>query len=193
MPLLGSDDQLPLRPERVLVAGTSGAGKTTLARRLAAAFELVHTETDALFHGPAWQPRSEFVADVERLVAQPRWVTEWQYHQVRPLLVANADLMVWLDYPRDLVMRRVISRTLWRRLLREELWNGNRERGLWRIFVDRDHIIRWAWRTHSSTATRVARVLEERPELTVVRLRSAAEAEDWLAMISGAYDVKATR
>lgn len=51
--MLCADDPLPGRSGRVLVAGTSGAGKTTLARRTAAVLDIPHIELDALYHGPA--------------------------------------------------------------------------------------------------------------------------------------------
>ncbi len=70
--------QLPAGVERVLVAGSPGAGKTTPARRLTARLDLTHTEMDALFHGPGWVPRQEFEADVDALLASGRWVTEYQ-------------------------------------------------------------------------------------------------------------------
>lgn len=181
VPLLNAADRLSFRPNRVLVAGTSGSGKSTLAARLAELFGTEHVEIDGLFHGPGWVPREEFVADVERFSSQPVWVTEWQYHTVRPLLAERADLLVWLDYRRHVVMRRVVARTLRRRVRNEELCNGNREQSLWRVFVDRDHIVRWAWRTHAATPRRVAELLEQRPELVVVRLRSPKECEAWVA------------
>lgn len=84
--LLGSDDVLPVRPRRVLVAGTSGSGKTTFAERIADAFELPHVEIDALFHGPGWRPRESFLVDVDAFSARDRWVTEWQYSAARDLL-----------------------------------------------------------------------------------------------------------
>ena len=79
---------------------------------------------------------------------------------MRPLLVARADLLVWLDLSRPVVLRRVVARTLRRRLRRrlrrQVLWNGNMEPPLRTIFTDREHIIRWAWSTHHDTARRVA-------------------------------------
>lgn len=181
MPILCSDLPLGFRPRRVAVAGTSGSGKTTFASRFGAALSLPHTEIDALFHGPAWTPRPEFHSDVERLVAQESWITEWQYREARPLIARHADLLVWLDYPAGLVMRRVILRTVRRSLTRETLWNGNREPALWRFFTDRDHIIRWAWRTRLRTEENVLVCAAERPELTIVRLRHPREAEAWLS------------
>ena len=45
-------------------------------------------------------PRPEFVDEVAALVAGEEWVTEWQYSVVRPLLLARAELLVWLDLTR---------------------------------------------------------------------------------------------
>lgn len=178
--LLGAGDLLPCRPERVLAAGTSGAGKSTLAARIAALLDLPYVEIDALFHGPDWAPRETFEDEVRVLAAGPAWVTEWQYAPARPLLLARADLLVWLDLSRPVVLRSVTVRTLRRRLGRQVLWNGNLEPPLRRIFFDRDHIVRWAWSTHPTTASRLAEVLERRPDLPVVRLRTRREADRWL-------------
>lgn len=179
MPLLGPDDPLPHRPRRVLVAGTSGSGKTTLARAVATALELPHVEIDALFHGPGWTRRPSFEADVRRFGAEPGWVTEWQYSAVRALLAERADLLVWLDLPRSVVLRQVVRRTLVRRLRREQLWNGNVESPLRTILTDRDHIVRWAWRTHAGTGPRVTDLRDRHPDLVVVRLRTRAEVSRW--------------
>lgn len=162
------------------MAGTSGSGKTTTAARIAAVLRVPHTEIDSLFHGPGWTPRPSFEADVHRVAAGPAWVTEWQYDTVREHLADRADLLVWLDLPRALVMRQVIRRTVIRRLRRETLWNGNREPPLWTIFTVPDNIIRWAWQTHHRSAERVRALVRERPELTVVRLSSRKEIDDWL-------------
>lgn len=180
MELLGPDDPLPGRPARVLVAGTSGAGKTTLAARIGAVRGIPHTEIDALFHGPGWVPRPSFEADVQALAAGPQWVTEWQYGAVRTLLADHADLLVWLDLPRRTVMLQVARRTLRRRLHRQELWNGNTEGPLWTVLTDPEHIVRWAWNTHSLTGPRVREAAERRPELAVVRLCSGADVEAWI-------------
>jgi adenylate kinase family enzyme len=184
VPLLAPDDPLPARPHRVLVAGTSGSGKTTLAARIGEVLGLPHVEIDALYHGPGWTPRAEFLAEVEAFTSSPAWVTEWQYSAVRPLLASRADLVVWLDLPRAAVMRQVTHRTLRRRWRREELWHGNVEQPLWTVLRDRDHIVRWAWRTHPKTERRVLALLADDPDRPVVRLRSHADAAAWLESLT---------
>jgi adenylate kinase family enzyme len=182
--LLGPEDPLPTLPRRILVNGSAGAGKTTLAAALGERLGLPHTEIDALFHGPGWRPRPEFLDDVRALAGQDAWITEWQYTTARPLLLARCDLMVWLNTSLPVAMWRVTRRTLRRRVRREQLWNGNREGPLWRVLTDREHIIRWGWSSHPRAAERVDEVLRERPELPVVRLRNSREVARWLDKLS---------
>lgn len=168
-------------PRRILVAGTSGAGKTTLARRISATHGVPHTELDALHHGPRWTPRPEFEADVRELAARDAWVTEWQYHRVRPVLLSRAELLVWLDLPVAVVMWQVVVRTVHRRLERTVLWNGNVEPPLSTFVTDRDHIVRWAWRTRHKLRGLDARVADVAPHVRVVRLRSRRDVERWVS------------
>lgn len=179
--LLGPDDPLPVLPRRILVNAGSGAGKTTLAVALGEQLGLPHTEIDALYHGPGWVPRTEFLDEVRALAASDEWITEWQYTEARPILLDRCDLVVWLDLPRRVTMWRASRRTLRRRLRREVLWNGNVEGPLRHVLTDPEHILRWAWSSHPRAAERIAEVLRERPELPVVRLRSDQDVARWRA------------
>ena len=151
---------LPPGVSRVLVAGSSGAGKTTMATALAARLGLPHTELDSLWHGPGWVPRPEFERDVETMLTTSRWVTEYQI----PLVVA-----------------RLLRRSVVRAATRRAYWNGNRESvAMWlhashplRIVLSREF---WAKRrrTEVELAGAAAR------GVVVVRLRGAQRARRWL-------------
>ena len=157
---LAWDDPLPARPRRILVTGTSGAGKTTLAAALVGPPRASRTPTSTgSTTAPAGCRAPSSPRTSPRSPRRDEWVTEWQYSAVRPLLLARADLLVWLDLTRARGDAQIVPRTLRRRLRRVELWNGNVEPPLWTILTDRDHILRWAWRTHPKTAARVHQVL----------------------------------
>ncbi|RNL79670.1 AAA family ATPase [Nocardioides marmorisolisilvae] len=177
--LLGPDDDLGFRPQRILINGASGSGKTTLGRSLGGQLGLPYTEIDGLFHGEGWVPRESFLDDVRELVASRAWITDWQYSEARAMLLERCELIVWLDYPRSRTMSRAIRRTLRRRFRREELWNGNREGPLRHFFTDPEHIVRWAWSSYPKVAQRVDAVLRDRPELPVVRLRDDGDIARW--------------
>ncbi|WP_426182667.1 AAA family ATPase [Microbacterium sp. TWP3-1-2b2] len=183
--MLSADDPLPFRPERVLIAGVTGVGKTSLAGRIAARWDLVHHELDALHHGPNWTPRPEFLDDVRAFAATDRWITEWQYTSkgTNEILPRRADLLLWLDYPFRIARRRLIRRTWKRRMFRTELWNGNVEPNLWHALTVRgdENILDWQKNTRTKWDERMPRIETEHPHLTIVRLRHPRETERWLA------------
>ena len=169
------------RVRRVVVVGVSGSGKSTVASALSRAMHAPHIELDALYHGPGWQPRDEFVVDVLRLIAAPTWVVDGNYQAIREQVWSSADTVVWLDLPRSVVMRQVIRRTVTRWALRAELWNGNRERA--RTWLRASHPIRWAWVKHPEYRETYARALAEpwTAHLTLHRLTTRPEVDAFLA------------
>ncbi|MDP3950395.1 AAA family ATPase [Microbacterium sp.] len=183
--MLSADDPLPFRPERVLIAGVTGSGKTTLARRLGQAWSLEHTEIDSLFHGPDWTPRPEFLDDVRAFAATERWVTEWQYtsKDTDEIMTPRAQLAIWLDYPYRVVRSRLIRRTLWRSILRTEMYNGNVEKPIWKLLATRDpeeNILAWQTKTRGFWTEKMPGVRERFPHLTIVRFSHPRETERWL-------------
>ncbi|MFB7250895.1 AAA family ATPase [Microbacterium sp. NPDC056234] len=143
---------------------------------------------DALFHGPDWTPRPEFLDDVRAFAAEDRWVTEWQYTSkgTDEILPPRAQLVVWLDYPYRVVRSRLLRRTLGRSILRTRIYNGNVERPIWRLVATRDpeeNILAWQTRTLGHWAERMPGIADDFPHLTIVRLRHPREADAWLARI----------
>ncbi|MDQ2836854.1 MAG: adenylate kinase [Actinomycetota bacterium] len=161
--------------QRILIAGSSGSGKSTLARTLADRLRLPYVELDSLFHGPNWTPRPEFLADVQRIAAGDRWVSEWQYETARPVLLARADTLIWLDFGRRTVMYRVLRRSFRRAAFRQPIFNGNTEG--FRDWLDPEHPIRWTWAHHDNTADRISE-LAGGPQL--IRLASPRAVRCWL-------------
>lgn len=115
--------------KRIVVVGTTGTGKTTMAQRLADRLRLPHVELDALHWGPNWTeaPREIFRARVTGALHGDAWVVDGNYGKVRDLVWSRADTVIWLDYPLWLILWRLASRTTRRVIARETLWNGNRE------------------------------------------------------------------
>jgi len=172
---------------RVAVVGTSGSGKTWLARRLAERLGAAHVELDALQHGPGWAqatPAELRNRTVAALAATDAWVVDGNYDVTRDLVWPQATALVWLDYPRWFVMSRVVRRSVARAVTRRELWNGNRED--WRGWFDADHPIRWAWSTHAERRARYTQfsAAPEWSHLRVVRLARPRQARRLLAAIA---------
>ncbi|WP_167157014.1 adenylate kinase [Streptomyces sp. MBT27] len=170
---------------RILVVGSTGAGKSTLAHELGERLGVPYHELDALhFAGPGWARDPHFAARVAEIAATPAWVLDsYGTPDVRPLLWERADTVVWLDYPRHVVMPRVLRRSLRRTVLRERIFNGNRE--TLREWFRGDHPARWAWSQYAPRRAALTALTTD-PALAplhTLRFTAPREARRWLRTI----------
>ena len=171
---------------RVVVLGSSGCGKTTLARELARRMNVPHIELDAIYWQPNWTglAKPEFRRRVSEAIAPDAWALCGSYAPVRDLTLARADTVIWLDYPMRLIFMRVLWRTIRRSLSGEALWSGNRE-SLRITFCSRRSLLLWVintWRLRRRDYPKLLRS-EACRHLRVLRFRTPAETEAWLARL----------
>jgi adenylate kinase family enzyme len=176
---------------RILVAGSTGAGKTTLARTLAERLAIGFHEMDALaITGPGWQDNPRLYEEVARISSGASWIFDSFGHpDVRDLLWTRADTVVWLDYSRPVVMRRVLRRSLARTLFRRRIFGGNIETaGSW---FSADHPARWAWSQYANRRADIAdRCADLRfAPLDVVHLPTPRAARAWLGTVTAGTGV----
>lgn len=176
--------------KRIVVVGSTGSGKTTLAATLASRLDLRHIELDALHWDAGWTPapKDTFRARTSAALAvSDRWVVDGNYSAVRDLVWDRADTLVWLDYRLPLLFWRLARRTLVRVYRKEELWNGNREDLRTHLF-SRDSLFLWLVTSYGPRRREFPKVLA-RPELghlEVYRFRSPRKAEEWLQQCTAA-------
>lgn len=169
---------------RIHIVGNAGAGKSTLARRLATMLDCPHIELDALFWEPNWQsaPDEIFRERVEAATAGDCWIADGNYRRIRETLWQRVQMVVWLDYSLWWSLRRLTQRGVQRIRSQEDLWGtGNRE--TWRgQFLSRDSLYVWAIKTHREKRLRYAHLMAD-PSLghiAFVHLRSPRSAQRWL-------------
>ena len=163
---------------RVQIIGGSGAGKNTLGRRLAQRHGLPFVDLDDLFWEPGWVDvgHAELARRLAPRVASDGWVVAGNYGPTtEPLLWPRLTHLLVLDLPYGLMMRRTVTRTVWRGLTDAPCCNGNRE-SLRRMF-DEGGVIRYLHRTWDKRHARFACIADE-PALAhaqVQRLRHPRE------------------
>jgi len=163
-----------------VIASASGSGKTTFGRTLAESLGVPFVELDALVHEPNWAetPDDELRDLVSPVLAGDGWVIDGGYFgKIGELVLARADVVVWIDLPIRIWLPRLVRRTVRRVRDHEEIWNGNREtiRGaVW----GRDALIPYALRAHFRHRRDHPLELASYP---VVRLRSQREIDAFLS------------
>lgn len=164
--------------QRVVVVGSGGAGKSTLARRLAAVTGLPLHHLDVLFWGPNWQetPSEEWERVQRRLVSGERWIIDGNYAATLDIRIAAADTIVFLDLPRVLCTRRATLRSLRRwGQRRPDLAEGCNER------FDLE-FLRWVWDFNRTTRPNVVDAITRHGEgKRIVWLKRPSDVRNFLA------------
>lgn len=188
----GRDHAVPAQPAdlaRVVIVGTSGAGKTTFAEALAAVLGGTAQDLDPLFWGPDWTPKPAqvFRQLVAQAIAGERWVVAGNYADVRGLIWSRASCVIWLNYSFTVVLWRSLKRTLYRASTRKPLWHGNAE-SFRRSFFSRDSILLWVLTTYARRRRNYAalRAAGEFAQLRWIEFRHPREAQQFLQALRDA-------
>lgn len=120
--------------KKVLVIGSGGSGKTTLAKRIAASLNLELIHLDSIYWKPGWveTPKAEWLKTVEEIVKREAWIMDGNYSGTLDLRILACDTVIFLDMPRIVCLWRVLKRLVlnWNRN-RSDMADECRENSIW--------------------------------------------------------------
>ena len=156
---------------RVLIVGSPGAGKSTLAKTLAAQTGLPLTHLDDLSWEPGWVrvERSVWHARLAEATAQDRWILDGNILTTLLRVAYRADTVVYLRSPRGLCLWRVFQRAALGQFSHGERWQGWPTREL----------LRSVWQFPAQADWQLAQ-LRTVPGLRLAVLRNDAETAAFL-------------
>ena len=168
---------------RVLVLGSSGSGKSTVARRLGELLDVEVIHLDSHYWQPHWTdtPAEEWDRKLKDLLQKERWVMDGNYTRSLPLRMEVADTIVFLDYHRLVCLWRCLGRFLrYRGSNRPELAPGCYEKLDWEF-------LKWIWNYPRDARPKVLDALESRGgEKRIFRLGNDKEVTAFLGEMAGA-------
>jgi adenylate kinase family enzyme len=167
---------------RVLILGCPGAGKSTLAQRLAQASGLNLFHLDQLYWQPGWiKPNKEEWRDrLTQLLGLEEWIIDGNYGNTLPLRLASADTAIFLDFPRWICLSRALRRVIrWRGRTRADMPYGCPERFDW-------DFLRYIWTFHATQRPQILRELESFAGRVLI-LRTPDAAEEFIRQLRADY------
>lgn len=99
--------------KKILIVGVSASGKSTISRKLGEILNLPITFMDSVMWKPGWvYVGDEIVAErLKEISTKPEWLIEgYIVKDARVFLFKEADLIIYLDYPRIIPAWRYIKR-----------------------------------------------------------------------------------
>jgi adenylate kinase family enzyme len=100
--------------ERIVVIGSGGAGKSTLAGSLGKALELDVFHLDIYYWNANWKRPTnlEWIETQQKLVNLPRWIVDGNYITSLDIRLNAADTIIFLDFSRYVCLWRVLIRRI---------------------------------------------------------------------------------
>ncbi|RYB92990.1 adenylate kinase [Nocardioides oleivorans] len=172
-------------PDRVLLYGVTGSGKSTAGLAIGARTGHPVTLVDELTWQPGWVPveedrQRELIGEV---VAGDRWLLDSAYGQWRDLVEPRVQLVVGLDYPRWLSLSRLVRRTVRGAITKEPRCNGNVE-SFAKIF-DRSSIIRWHFQSFVRKRDRMRAWAADPSAPETLLFTRPRDLEAWIRTLAG--------
>lgn len=97
--------------EKIVIIGSPGAGKSTLARKLGRKLQIQVIHLDRLFWYPGWKekPRNTRIGILQERVSRRQWIIEGTYLNSSEPRLEAADTIIFLDIPFYLCLQRIIK------------------------------------------------------------------------------------
>jgi adenylate kinase family enzyme len=108
--------------KRTIIFGSTGIGKTTMVKQIAAEFSLPVIDIDSLRReaGKSASPEETFLQLVSESVKRDTWVIDGSYTSVQDIVWPRAEAIIWLDFSFWVFLSRLIKRSLYRIFIRKK-------------------------------------------------------------------------
>lgn len=163
--------------KKILVIGSGGAGKSTLAKKLGGILGINVIHLDALYWQPGWvEPaKAEWVATVDALLSREAWIMDGNYSGTLERRLAACDTVVFLDLPPLTCVWRVLKRLRrFHNTTRPDMAEGCREHFNLSFLL-------WVWNYRRRTRPKIVSLLKRcEREVRVIWLQSQAEIDEFL-------------
>jgi len=123
--------------KKVIIIGSGGAGKSTLARKLSdiTGIEIYHL--DKLFWQPGWISitREELAGKIKEIVARDSWIIDGNYSSTMDMRMEAADTIIYLDFASIVCIWGILKRRImYAGKKRPDITEGCNEKIDWEFF-----------------------------------------------------------
>jgi adenylate kinase family enzyme len=172
--------------EKIVIIGSAGAGKSTLAQELGSILNITVYHLDRIFWQRGWKekPRDKRIDILQKILREKQWIIEGTYLSSSDPRLNAADTIIFLDIDPLLCLKRIMKRHHeYQGRPRRDIPEGCTDKlTLFRILK----VLGFPFRGRRTLKQK----LRKFPTEKVIWLRSSKEVEDFLVKIKPHADEK---
>lgn len=161
---------------KIMVMGSAGTGKSTLAQKLGAFYNTPVFHLDKCFWKPGWVMSSVLEQDEihKELMTQDNWIIDGNYTTFFEARSEQADTIIYLNLNRWICFYRVLKRYFMNRgKTRIDMAEGCEEK------IDLEFLV-WIWNYHSKKKRRWIEKLEAIQHKEIIILNGRIEIQNYI-------------
>lgn len=166
--------------KRIMIIGSCGSGKTTLAMQLnkKTTLPVIHLDKEYWQAGWVETPKELWIEKQRKLLLGDCWIVDGNYSGSFDIRLEKTDTVIFLDYNRYLCLYRVLRR-----------WISN----IGKVRVDMAEgcfekidlpFIKFVWRFPIDSRNKIINKLKEYNSVNVIRFRKPKETKRFLSSIN---------
>lgn len=163
--------------KKIMIIGSGGAGKSTLARELGEKLNIEVLHLDNLLWEPNWKqvPKDKQKIIQENIVQNDQWIIDGNYGGTMDIRFQSADTIIFMDISRVICIYRAIKRMFqYRNKARPDMVEGNQERFDLNFY-------KWIWNYPKDKKPEIIDKLNEmRNEKNIIILKSPKEVQSFI-------------
>lgn len=99
---------------KVIIIGSGGAGKSTLARKLGKTLGIEVYHLDALYWQPGWEVigEEEWMGTLSEIVSKDTWIMDGNYGSTMDMRAEASDTIIFLDFPTSICLYGILKRRI---------------------------------------------------------------------------------
>ena len=161
---------------KIVLIGSGGSEKSTLAKQLGNKLKLNVYHLDALFWKPNWVgvPKDQQIKVQNELVKKDEWIIDGNYGGTMDIRLKAADIIIFLDMHRTVCVFRIFKRMLrYRNQTRPDMGPGCEER------LD-FQFIKWVWNYPKTKRPRILEKLQQLSNEKQIILKTPRQVRNFL-------------